>query len=197
VSTVEWASFPSGRIVELHRRAVGEFDRRVRSIAAEQWGNATPCTEWDVRALVNHLVYENRWTSHLLAGETLAQVGDRYQGDLLGDDPLGVWTEAGGAALEAVAGADLSAMVHVSWGMIPAREYVTQLTADHLIHGWDLARGIGADESLAADIAELVRAYAEPRREQMAASGAFAAALEPPSGSDRAVELLAIYGRRA
>jgi len=194
---VDWASYPPDRIVELHRRAVGEFDRRVHAITAEQWANPTPCTEWDVRDLVNHLTFESRWAPHLLAGETLAQVGDRYQGDLLGGDPVGAWADASEAALVAVAEADLFAMVHVSWGMIPAREYVTQLTADHLIHGWDLARGVGADESLVDDVTEFVRAYAEPRRELMAASNVFAPALQPPAGSSEAVTLLALYGRRA
>jgi uncharacterized protein (TIGR03086 family) len=195
--TVDWGHYPDDRIVVLHRRAVAAFDTRVRAVGADQWANPTPCTEWDVRDLVNHLTFENRWTPHLLAGETMAAVGDRYDGDLLGDDPVAAWTDAATAALAAVAAADLSADAHVSWGVIPAREYVTQLTADHLIHGWDLGRGIGGDETLVDDVAEFVTAYIEPRRELMAASGVFAAPLEPPPGSSRAVRLLALYGRRA
>jgi len=194
---MDWKQYPDDRIVELHRSAVGEFDRRVRAITADQWADPTPCTDWSVRDLVNHLTYENRWTPHLLAGETIAEVGDRYDGDLLGADPAAAWADASGTALAAVAEADLSAMVHVSWGSIPGREYVTQLTSDHLIHGWDLARGIGADETLADDIAEFVRAYAEPRQALMAASNVFAPALEPLAGSTLAVTLLALYGRRA
>ncbi|MGD2051509.1 MAG: TIGR03086 family metal-binding protein [Acidimicrobiia bacterium] len=194
---MDWAQYPDDRIVVLHRRAVAGFDERVRAIGDGQWANPTPCTEWDVRDLVNHLTFENRWTPRLLAGETIAAVGDRYDGDLLGDDPVAMWRDAATVALAAVAAADLSTEVHVSWGVIPAREYVTQLTADHLIHGWDLGRGIGGDETLVDDLTAFVTAYIEPRREFMAASGVFAAPLDPPPGSSAAVTLLACYGRRA
>ena len=67
----------------LHRRAVGEFDARVRAVGDDQWELPTPCSDWNVRQLVNHLVYEDRWTVPLMEGTTLALVGDRYEGDLL------------------------------------------------------------------------------------------------------------------
>ena len=70
---------------ELHRRAVEEFDARVRAVGDDQWELPTPCADWNVRQLVNHLVYENRWTVPLMEGSTIAEVGDRYEGDLLGD----------------------------------------------------------------------------------------------------------------
>lgn len=47
-------------LLELFERAQGEFDRRVQAIGDDQWHLPTPCTEWDLRALVNHLTYENK-----------------------------------------------------------------------------------------------------------------------------------------
>jgi len=83
---------------ELHRRAVEEFGARVRAVADDQWELATPCADWNVRQLVNHLVYENRWTVPLMAGGTIAEVGDRYEGDLLGDRPERAWDESSAEA---------------------------------------------------------------------------------------------------
>src|ERR671924_356790 len=75
-------------IREAYQRALAGFGQRVATVRADQWHNPTPCADWDVRALVNHLVYENRWVPELLAGRTVAQVGDAYEGDLLGEDPV-------------------------------------------------------------------------------------------------------------
>ena len=43
-------------------------------------------------------------------------------------------------------------IVHLSFGDFPGREYTLQLFADHLIHAWDLARAIGAEERLDAGL---------------------------------------------
>ena len=81
-------------------RAVAEFDARVRQIGDHQWQAPTPDEDWSVRDLVNHLVGEDLWAPPLLAGSTIAEVGDRFDGDVLGADPQAAWTaaSAGGGA---------------------------------------------------------------------------------------------------
>src|SRR5256885_10371907 len=91
--------------VELHRRAIDEFGGRVEAVADNQWGLPTPCADWDVRALVRHLVYENLWAVPLLAGQTVEEVGDRFEGDLLGDDAKAAWRDSADQARQAVGGA--------------------------------------------------------------------------------------------
>ncbi|HEY1485410.1 MAG TPA: maleylpyruvate isomerase N-terminal domain-containing protein [Micromonosporaceae bacterium] len=105
---------------ELHRRAVGEFAERLDAVgslgSSGAWQTPTPCAGWDVRALVNHIVNEDRWTAPLLAGATIAEVGDRFDGDLLGDDPVGAFAIAGAEATDAAVNADPSMIVHLSFG---------------------------------------------------------------------------------
>ena len=69
-------------------RAVAEFDARVRQIGDHQWQAPTPDEDWTVRHLVNHLAGEDLWAPPLLAGSTIAEVGDRFEGDVLGAEPL-------------------------------------------------------------------------------------------------------------
>ena len=71
----------------MFRRAVAEFDGRVRQIGAHQWQAPTPDEDWSVRDLVNHVVGEDLWAPLLLAGSTIAEVGDRFDGDVLGAEP--------------------------------------------------------------------------------------------------------------
>lgn len=180
----------------LYDRAAARFGELLHSVRDEQWGDPTPCTGWDVRALANHVLGENRWVPPMLAGRTVAEVGDAFEGDLLGDDPKGAWDEAAAEAVAAVRepGA-LERTVHLSFGDFPGRYYVGQLLSDHVIHAWDLARAIGAPED---GDPELVRfAYDElvPQFEQWRSAGAFGPKVEVPDGADLQTKLLAEAGR--
>ena len=70
-----------------YRRSVEGWTARVEAVGPDQWALPTPCADWDVRTLVNHVVGEDLWTGPLMRGATMEEVGDRFDGDLLGDDP--------------------------------------------------------------------------------------------------------------
>ena len=134
----------------------------------------------------------------MLAGQTLEDVGDALDGDLLGDDPIGFWNAARDDELTAVASLDsLDQMVHVSWGQIPASEYLTQVLIDHVVHGWDLARAIGADEQLSPELVEFCLEVARPMEPMLRSSGVFGEKVDVPEGAGPQAELLGLVGRRA
>src|SRR5215467_1964256 len=120
-------------------RAAEVFGARVHDVAADRWKAPTPCTEWSVHDLVNHVVAEHLWAPHLIAGETIAQVGDRYDGDVLADDPVSAWDGAIAASLAAWDRADDDQTVHLSMGVAPLSEYAEQMLFDLAVHAWDLA----------------------------------------------------------
>ena len=182
----------------LYRRAQDTFGARVHGVADDQWTSATPCSDWDVRTLVNHVLSEVRWVVPLFAGRTIAEVGDRFDGDLLGDDPLGRWDEAANDALDAVdAEGALDRIVHLSFGDFQGRVYALQLFADLLIHGWDLSVATGQDSGLDPELVDVCRTWfadwAEGYRE-------FGAVADPPPVGPAAgpqERLLAEFGRVA
>ena len=183
---------------ELHRRAVEEFGIRVGAVGDDQWELPTPCADWNVRELVNHLVYENRWTVPLMEGGTIAEVGDRYEGDLLGDEPKTAWDESSAEAVAAVtAGGALERTVNLSSGPTAAREYVSQLFADHLIHAWDLARAVGADDRLDPELVAACAAWFASMEDTYRAVGAIGERPQVPAGADAQTTLLAAFGRTA
>lgn len=163
-------------LLEQYDQAVSEFDRRVQQVGGEQWSAPTPCEDWDVRALVAHLVDECRWAPYLLSGGTVAGAGDRFAGSPLGDDPKAAWRSASRDAREAF-GADgaLDRTVSLSYGETSARDYLWQMTVDAAVHAWDLARGIGADERLDPELVRRIHDESERDVEAFAASGLFAA----------------------
>jgi uncharacterized protein (TIGR03086 family) len=184
--------------VALYVRATDVFDTRVRAVRPDQWDDATPCTEWNVRQLVNHVAVEDLWVPPLLAGKTIADVGDAYDGDQLGDDPAAAWSRALAGARQAVlepGAADRT--VHLSYGDERAGEYLLQLFADHLIHGWDLAWAIDGDTELPADLVDECTTYFARMEETYRKIGAIAARVDVPAGADAQTRLLATFGRNA
>lgn len=177
-------------------RSVDEFDRRVMAIGDNQWNNATPCTDWDVRALVNHMTSEALWAPHLFTGKTIAEAGDSFDGDVLGSDPAGAWSIAAKEEREAIQEEGvLERTVHLSRGPTPSSVYVGELFSDHVIHAWDLARGIGGDEKLDPELVDILYRAASPREDELKASGVFGDKIEPPEGADTQTKLLAVFGR--
>jgi uncharacterized protein (TIGR03086 family) len=184
-------------LAELHRRACERFGEHVQAVRPDQWDAATPCTDWDVRALVNHVVGEDLWTAPLMAGATIAEVGDKFDGDVVGADPAAAYADAAEAAVAAVsADGALDRTVHLSFGDVPGEEYAWQLFADHLIHGWDLARAIGADDRLDPDLVAACAGWYAKNEEIYRSGGAVAQRPDVPAGADQQTILLAAFGRR-
>ncbi|HET9421237.1 MAG TPA: TIGR03086 family metal-binding protein [Nocardioides sp.] len=178
----------------LYQRTVESWTDRVLTVDPDQWAAATPCLEWDVRALVNHVVGEDLWTEPLVHGATIQEVGDRFDGDLLGSDPRETALDAAERASRAVAEAlPGRGKVHLSYGDEDMEEYVVQLAADHLIHGWDLAAATGGDTALDADLVTEVAAWFASREDVYRSAGAIGA--RAAAADDPQSQLLAAFGR--
>lgn len=179
---------------ELHREALETFTAHLDAVPADAWGNQTPCADWDVRALVNHLVGENRWIPPLMGGSTVADVGDALDGDLLGDDPVAAWHASLQPALDAVAATPLDQIVHLSFADLPASEYLWQLTADALVHAWDLAHATGEAEVVCGEVVGPVAEWFDGAEELYRAAGVIGPRIEVDSPDPFAV-LLGRFGR--
>ncbi len=175
--------------------ALDEVDRHVQAIAPDQWSNPTPCTEWDLRALVDHLVYETLWVPDLVAGATLAEVGGRYEGDRLGGDPIGAWGAAKAAAGDGVRSSPLGVPVHTSGGELTADEYLTQMLFDASIHGWDVAQSIGVEHSIPDDVARDLHEWFAPQAAGWVEAGILAPPVEVADDADAPIRLVALSGR--
>ncbi|WP_306205813.1 TIGR03086 family metal-binding protein [Actinoplanes sp. RD1] len=174
--------------------AIDRFGALVHGVPADLWDAPTPCSQWTVRDLVNHLVSEHAWAPHLLAGETIEQVGDRYDGDLVGSDPAGAWDRAAARSRPAWEKADLSGTARFSFGEAPLTEYADQMLVDLTVHGWDLARATGQDEAFDPEAVERALAYAQANVTRWDGLGIIAPPV-PTTSDDPAVRLICLTGR--
>jgi uncharacterized protein (TIGR03086 family) len=183
-------------VTDLHRRSVEGFMARVDAIGAEAWAGPTPCPDWDVRALVNHVVNEDLWAVPLMEGATIEEVGNRFDGDLLGDNPAAATRAACETSTMATAsGIVAGRIVHLSFGDTPAEEYVRQLLADHLVHAWDLAAAIGADRTLDPALVSACAEWYADREDLYRQAGAVGAKVTVPDGAGEQDRLLGAFGR--
>ncbi|MFH8489310.1 TIGR03086 family metal-binding protein [Streptomyces longisporoflavus] len=181
-----------------HAAALELFADRVHAVGADQWDADTPCADWSVHDLVDHLTTEQLWVPPLVRdGATIDSVGDAFEGDMLGPDPVASWDTAAEASREAFRepGA-LDRTVHLSFGDSEAVFYCGQMISDLVVHAWDLSRAIGADENLPDDLVSFSLREIKPYAADLAKTGLFAPAVEPPQGADEQTELLSLLGRK-
>lgn len=178
----------------LYHRTVEFWADRVNAVKEDQWDDPTPCRDWTVRDLVNHVTGEDLWTAPLMEGSTIEEVGSKFDGDVLGDDACATSISAAMAAVPATA-AKLAAggTVHLSYGDEQASEYALQLAADHLIHGWDLASAIRGDTRMDPNLVHGVSDWFLKAEEMYRQGGATGPRLG--FSGDAQHDLLARFGR--
>jgi uncharacterized protein (TIGR03086 family) len=184
-------------LLDAHAEALDVFDGATHKVGLTDWDSPTPCTDWSVRDLVNHIVGEQLWVPDMLAGHTVEEVGDKFDGDQLHDDPLDAWRASSDAARAAwLQPGAVERTVHLSYGEESAEEYGWQMTTDLAVHGWDLATALGADAGISDELASRLLEYVEPQIANWAGTSMFADPVPVPDDAPPATRLVALLGRK-
>jgi uncharacterized protein (TIGR03086 family) len=183
-------------LVQLHEQALSFMTKVIHGVPDDAWNRQSPCEKWSVRDVVNHITAENFWAEPLMDGKTVEEVGDRFDGDVLGSDPKASWGQAAKEASVAfgVAGATRKT-VHVSWGEISGKEYLEQMTTDLIVHGWDIAKGSGQSDEIPTAFVEFVMSALEPLVSSGQTGGVFKSPLNVADDADAQTKMLALTGR--
>ncbi|MFC7547349.1 TIGR03086 family metal-binding protein [Plantactinospora sp. GCM10030261] len=166
----------------------------VRGVGPGQFQAPTPCVEWNVRALTNHLL---QVASALhLAGRRRPVPEELWSHDLMTVEWADRFDEESRAAVVAWAHPGSSnGMVQMGAAEMPAPMIATMLASDLAIHGWDLARATGQDYHWDGDVAEVTHRFVTEMAEQGRQMGIYATPVpvaDTASVFDRA---LALSGR--
>lgn len=180
---------------QIFTTALKQATATIGSVERRHFKNATPCTDWDCRVLVNHMLYELSWVPDMLAGKTVAEVGSKYDGDLFSGDFHQAWHLAAHRAANAVKHTNPKAIVHLSYADVLAEHYIKEIAGDLLIHSWDAGQSLQCSLVMDADLAQSIYDNVNARKQEFAASGLFGQPFEAPESARTQTKLLALVGR--
>ena len=177
----------------LYARAVPIAQQIVDGIRPEQMGAPTPCTEWDVRALLDHT------TGLLRAAADTVGDGTPQPADLNGDGPATAFAAAARAADAAFrAPGALARSFPMPWGDTTGETLATLLFMDLMIHSWDLARATRQSAALDPQLCESALSLGRPmmRPEFRTPEAGFGPEIAVPIDAPPCDRMAGFFGRR-
>jgi uncharacterized protein (TIGR03086 family) len=161
------------------------FGQRLGQVSGELWAARTPCPDWTVRDLVEHVLKAQRGYAGLLGYDLSAAVD---------------WPEVRDGMAHALETDDAfdTSVEHPVLGVIPKAQALGIVTNDLLVHTWDLARAIGGDERLdPGAVAACYEVVAAAPQESVRGPKVWGELIEVGPDADLQTRLLAMVGRRA
>jgi uncharacterized protein (TIGR03086 family) len=189
-------------LYEAFEQAVASTAEIVKGVPASQLAAPTPCTDWDVRTLLNHLI-GTLWLSEALFADSTPRhpmaPGGVPESDLADGDPAAAYAEASAVALAAAGSGDALTRVHVTpLGDMPGPVLAGFTTLDILVHGWDLAKATGQPAALEPALAGHVLAFAQQAlTAEESRAGRIGPAVAVPADAPVADRLIGFLGRHA
>jgi uncharacterized protein (TIGR03086 family) len=155
--------------------------------AATNLDAATPCEEWDVRTLLNHMLETQHYFVASAKGREAAPPSPNPP-VLIGDEPAHDFTAARDDLLDAYADDDVLEKGAMGLGIA---------FSDMLIHGWDVARATNQDATMPQGLAQAAYDTIHGKFSDEQRRNLFKPEIKVPADADAQTKLLAYVGRRA
>lgn len=186
--------------IELYAQATSQVSKIVSGIQQNQVDAATPCREWNVRALLGHLIggAEN-FARTIVSGDVIVNSTDSSQSADADVTSLAqAYQTAVASALQAARVPDaLEKKIAIPGGEMTAGQFLAANFMDHFIHGWDLAKATGQDTSLDPQMAEACYQMFVPGMTDVGRQhGLFGPVVAVPDNASTQDKLLGYTGRQ-
>jgi uncharacterized protein (TIGR03086 family) len=183
---------PNSPILADLARAAAAASDLIGRIAQDQWTAPTPCTEWNARDVVGHLVGTNLVLVAMFAEGPMPERGV----DRLGADPAGAWRRSAAALQAAAAGPGVLERSGASpLGVATGADRLQWRIADLLVHAWDLVQATGAAAELPDDLVQQALVFVRSRLPGQSRAGRFADP-QPIGAEASAIDQLAAFTGR-
>jgi hypothetical protein len=160
--------------------------------APAEWSRSSDPT---LRDIVAAHVRDEAWVPDVLAGRTIEDVGDTWNGDLVGDDPIAAYDRANDRATAAVVtGFPADSIVHLSYGDFPVDEFFEHTLYYRTFQAWSIAHLVGRDIDLPPKLVDAVWDLVMPQLDSLRAINVFPPEVEVEVGADKQTRLLGKTG---
>lgn len=178
-------------VPELYERIAQRFGELIVNCPADRWDDPSPCPGWTARDVAAHVVANHRRAVAGLDGS-----GHRAPGRH--EDLVQAWDAASAAIKDALRDPSKAhVLLGEEFGRIPFEEFVRRMAcADTLIHGWDLARATGQEETLDPEAVAVATAVLLPEDGAIRVPKAFGAKVSSAADADAQTRLLNFLGRQ-
>lgn len=172
----------------------------IDQIKDDQWtlkpsAELTYGRDYDLKGVINAHARDDAWVADVLAGKTIDEVGDKYEGDLLGDDPKASYAAINTKSQEVVKGfTEPDMIVHLSYGDFPARDYLKHITFYRGAQAPAIARFIGVNDRLPAELVQGMWDEIIPDIELWRQMGVAKDEVPAPEGADLQTQLFCKLG---
>ncbi len=177
-------------ISERYRDLATEFTRRLEAVPSDSWSSPSPCAGWTARDVVRHVID----THGKMPGWAGLSLGLKVSVD---DDLLGAWAEVRDSMQALLDDPERAGVEYDGFfGRTTLEQTIDRfLCFDLLVHGWDVARATGQDETLPAD--EVHRVYEDTLGfgDNLRLKGVCGPAVSVPEDASEQDRLLGLLGR--
>ena len=185
--------------MDMCAQALEYVEKLVREVRPEALGGPTPCSDWDVRALVSHMVGVLDALTKPARGEPFTFSSEQVE-DVSGNDLAGAFSSQSADFVAAWSEPGVGErLVQTPFGEQPASLYLGLATAEMLLHGWDLATAIGVPYAMNEEASTRVLANMQQllKPETRGDGKPFAEEVTTAPSTSVPERLLAFSGRRA
>jgi uncharacterized protein (TIGR03086 family) len=177
-----------------YMKATAHTRRLLDVVTLDQWEASTPCTDWNVKKLVKHMISGAKNAESIMRG-----YGPKNCSELFSEGLVVAFDAACKAAIAAfsVPGV-MGTMVQTRRGEQLAGNYALGQVQEMLVHGWDLATAIGADTSMDLELLGVSYDRAVRSRDHLRSGGATVwgeSEATAAENADTQTQYLAILGR--
>jgi uncharacterized protein (TIGR03086 family) len=171
--------------IKIYETVKQQARARIGAVKDDQMGNSTPCSDWDVAALIEHMVKAQTGLAGTVSGGEVAAEGTSLER----------LDTAAAAMVQAVnTPGGLDKQVKRGDNMVPASQMFSIAIMDLGIHSWDLAKATAQDTAFDADVVEFLFPVAEGLG-QRPPSPAFAPPVDAAKRASRQDQIIAMTGR--
>jgi uncharacterized protein (TIGR03086 family) len=171
-------------LLDLYGRA-SEWTLSKVACAADKLDASTPCDEWDVRELMNHILETQNYFVASARGDDVSPPSP-HPPEVLSDDPVADFERARVATLSTFGEKGVIEKTGSSLGIA---------SSDQLLHGWDLAKATGQDATMPEGLPQAVYEMIHGRFTEQQREGIFRPEVAIAANASAQDRLLAYTGR--